>query len=104
MGRRLFTDKLVCGWLEVLGVWSLDSATQAPAYLAHASGSPLDSATLYPAHAVARRHEVFKTDSDLDIFTVVSLYNTVYIWAGLIFLWACVSLVKNPKGQKDSSP
>ena len=50
------------------------------------------------------RHEVFKTDSDLDIFTVVSLYNTVYIWAGLIFLWACVSLVKNPKGQKDSSP
>jgi hypothetical protein len=40
MGGRLFTDKLVCGWLEVFGVWSLDSATQVPAYPAHASGSP----------------------------------------------------------------
>ena len=41
MGGRLFTDKLVFGWLEVLGVWSLDSATPSPsAYPAHASGSP----------------------------------------------------------------
>jgi len=45
------------------------------------------------------RHEVFKTDSDLDIFTVVSLFNTVDSWAALIFLWACFSLVKNPRGQ-----
>ena len=43
MGVRLFTDKLVFRRLEVLGVWSLDSATPSPsAYLAHASGlSPL---------------------------------------------------------------
>jgi hypothetical protein len=41
MGVRLFTDKLVFGRLEVLGVWSLDSATPSPsAYPAHASGSP----------------------------------------------------------------
>ncbi len=41
MGGRLFTDKLVCGRLKVLGVWSLDSATPFPsAYPAHASGSP----------------------------------------------------------------
>jgi hypothetical protein len=40
--QRLFTDKLVFRWLEVRGVWSLDSATPAtPAYPAHASGSPL---------------------------------------------------------------
>jgi hypothetical protein len=39
--QRLFTDKLVFRWLEVLGVWSLDSATPAtPANPAHASGSP----------------------------------------------------------------
>ena len=40
MGGRLFTDKLVCGRLKVLSVWSLDSATPfPPAYPAHASGS-----------------------------------------------------------------
>ena len=40
MSGRLFTDKLVLRWLEVLGVW-LDSATPFPsAYPAHASGSP----------------------------------------------------------------
>jgi hypothetical protein len=39
--QRLFTDKLAFRWLEVLGVWSLDSATPAtPAYPAHALGSP----------------------------------------------------------------
>ena len=27
MGGMLLTDKLVFRWLEVLGVWSLDSAT-----------------------------------------------------------------------------
>ena len=27
MGGKLFTDKLVLRWLEVLDVWSLDSAT-----------------------------------------------------------------------------
>jgi hypothetical protein len=31
MGGRLFTDKLVFRRLEVLGVWSLDSATPATA-------------------------------------------------------------------------
>ena len=41
MSVRLFTDKLVFRRLEVLGVWSLDSATPSEsAYLAHASGSP----------------------------------------------------------------
>lgn len=41
MSERLFTDKLVVGRVEVLGVWSLDSATPATsAYPAHASGSP----------------------------------------------------------------
>ncbi|MEI7577505.1 MAG: hypothetical protein WCK51_11465 [Armatimonadota bacterium] len=41
MSGRLFTDKPVFGWLEVLGVWSLDGATPAtPAHPAHASGSP----------------------------------------------------------------
>ena len=41
MGDRLFTDKLVFRWLEVLGVWSLDSATPVTsAYPAHASGAP----------------------------------------------------------------
>ena len=39
MGVRLFTDKLVFRRLEVLGVWSLDSATRAiPAHSAHARG------------------------------------------------------------------
>ena len=39
MGVRLFTDKLVFGRLEVLGVCSLDSATPVTsAYPAHASG------------------------------------------------------------------
>jgi hypothetical protein len=41
MSGRLFTDKLVCGWLEVLGVRSLDSATRAPAYPAHAVARPV---------------------------------------------------------------
>jgi hypothetical protein len=41
MGGMLLTDKLVFRWLEVLGVWSLDSATPFPsAYPVHASGSP----------------------------------------------------------------
>ena len=41
MSVKLFTDKLVFRQLEVLGVWSLDSATPAtPAYLAHVGGSP----------------------------------------------------------------
>ncbi len=41
MGVRLFTDKLVFRRLEVLGVWSLDSATPStPAYPAHVGGSP----------------------------------------------------------------
>jgi hypothetical protein len=40
MGERLFTDKLVFGWLEGVGAWSLDSATPVIlAYPAHASGS-----------------------------------------------------------------
>ena len=40
MGGKLFTDKLVLRWLEVLKVWSLDSATPFfSAYQAHASGS-----------------------------------------------------------------
>ena len=40
MGGRMFTDKLVFRWLEVLDVWSLDSATPVTsAYSAHASGS-----------------------------------------------------------------
>ena len=44
MGGMLLTDKLVFRWLEVLGVWSLDSATHnillaTSAYPAHASGS-----------------------------------------------------------------
>jgi hypothetical protein len=35
----MFTDKLVLRWLEVLDVWSLDSATPATlTYPAHASG------------------------------------------------------------------
>ena len=41
MSERLFTDKRDFGRLDVLGVWSLDSATPATsAYPAHASGSP----------------------------------------------------------------
>ena len=41
MSERLFTDKRDFGRLDVLGVWSLDSATPATsAYRAHASGSP----------------------------------------------------------------
>ena len=45
MGGMLLTDKLVLRWLEVLGTWSLDSATPVTlllatsAYHAHASGS-----------------------------------------------------------------
>jgi hypothetical protein len=36
---KLFTDKLVYGWLEVLGDWPLDSATTVIiAYPAHARG------------------------------------------------------------------
>ena len=31
MGGKLFTDKLVFGWLEGFGAWSLDSAPQFPA-------------------------------------------------------------------------
>ena len=39
MGGGLFTDKLVFGWLEGFGAWSLDIATPATsAYPAHASG------------------------------------------------------------------
>jgi hypothetical protein len=42
MIERLLTDKLVFRLSEVLGVWTLDSATPAtPAYSAHASGSTL---------------------------------------------------------------
>ena len=44
MGGRLFTDKLVLRWLEVLDVWSLDSATHnillaTIAYRVNTSGS-----------------------------------------------------------------
>jgi hypothetical protein len=43
MGGRLSTDKLVFRWSEVLGVWSLDSATPVIlAYPSHASGSSTD--------------------------------------------------------------
>jgi hypothetical protein len=43
MGERLFTDKLVFGWLEGVGAWSLDSATPVIlAYPSHASGSSTD--------------------------------------------------------------
>ena len=39
MGGKLFTDKRVLRWLEVLGIWSLDSAIPVLlAYPAHASG------------------------------------------------------------------
>jgi hypothetical protein len=46
MGERFFTDKLVLRWLEVLDVWSLDSATHnillaTIAYPAHTSGSSI---------------------------------------------------------------
>jgi hypothetical protein len=42
MGGRLFTDKLVLRWLEVLDVWSLDSATPATlTYPAHTSGTSI---------------------------------------------------------------
>ena len=38
MGGKLFTDKLVFRWSEVLGFWSLDSATRVTsAFLTHAS-------------------------------------------------------------------
>ena len=48
MGVRLFTDKLVLRWLEVLGVWSLDSATPSEsAYPAHVGGSPSRRETNY---------------------------------------------------------
>ena len=44
MGGKLFTDKLVLRWLEVLKVWSLDSATHnillaTIAYRVNTSGS-----------------------------------------------------------------
>ncbi len=39
MGGSLFTDKLVFGWLEVLGVWSLDSATRVTLMLATTLGT-----------------------------------------------------------------
>ena len=44
MGGRMFTDKLVLRWLEVLKVWSLDSATHnillaTIAYRVNTSGS-----------------------------------------------------------------
>ena len=43
MIEKLFTDKLVFGRLEVLGVCSLDSATPVIlAYPSHASGSSTD--------------------------------------------------------------
>ena len=46
MGGKLFTDKLVFGWLEGVGAWSLDSATPVTiAYLAHASGLSLAKQT-----------------------------------------------------------
>ena len=52
MGGRLFTDKLASRWLEVLGFWSLDSATPATsAYPVHASGSPPLTTSAYPVHA-----------------------------------------------------
>ncbi len=39
IGGGMSTDKLVFRWLEVFGVWSLDSATLVTsAYPAHASG------------------------------------------------------------------
>ena len=39
MGGKLFTDKLVFGWLEGFGAWSLESATPVLlAYPAHAGG------------------------------------------------------------------
>ncbi|MEI7575403.1 MAG: hypothetical protein WCK51_00795 [Armatimonadota bacterium] len=69
MGGRLFTDKLVCGRLKVLGVWSLDSATPSPsAYPAHASGSP-------PTQ-VARRKDTWIEDV-LGIPTLVKLMKPV---------------------------
>jgi hypothetical protein len=41
MSVKLLTNKLVFRQLEVLGVWSLDSATPSEsAYLAHVGGSP----------------------------------------------------------------
>ena len=49
MGERLFTDKLVLRWLEVLDAWSLDSAT--PVILAnpvHESGSSMKT----PTHSI----------------------------------------------------
>ena len=44
MGGKLFTDKLVFGWLEGFGAWSLDGATHnillaTIAYPAHESGT-----------------------------------------------------------------
>ncbi len=52
MGGGLFTGKLVFRWLEVLDVWSLESATHnillaTIAYPAHASGSSLEWRGLY---------------------------------------------------------
>ena len=50
MGGKLFTDKLVFGWLEGFGAWSLDGATHnillaTNAYPAHASGLSLAKET-----------------------------------------------------------
>ncbi len=50
--QRLFTDKLAFRWSELLGLWSLDSATPAtPAYPAHASG-PSDEGGTMPDEGV----------------------------------------------------
>jgi hypothetical protein len=38
---KLFTDKLVYGWLDVFGGWWRDSSTPANAYLANDSCLPL---------------------------------------------------------------
>ena len=60
MGGRLFTDKLVWGWLEVFGVWSLDSATQAHAYPARASGSPHSLLPTAPTQVARRRLQYWR--------------------------------------------
>ena len=62
MGGRMFTDKLVFRWLEVLDVWSLDGATHnillaTNAYPAHASGLS-DSVATYTPGVSERRNGV----------------------------------------------
>ena len=58
MGGKLLTDKLVFRWLEVLGVWSLDSATPFPsAYPVHASGSPQMARARMDNHKIRRRDD-----------------------------------------------